>query len=138
MNPSFTMSASLSPMSAFDDASLCALRAELAIAKGEAHMWIIDREDEGPHYDEYSSAMVIAETSEDAARIHPSGFDSSYGWAASPYFVKVRYVGLFKGETCQFQAKQPHIVYSHWMAGLERGAARLPFFVSVFGLARFL
>lgn len=48
-------------------------------------------QDENTGYDTYDSAVVAAETAEDAAKIHPDG---SFGsWAKRPENVKVKLIG---------------------------------------------
>lgn len=48
---------------------------------------------ENEDYDTYDSAVVAAETPEDAARIHPDGSGSFGTWARCPENVTVKLIG---------------------------------------------
>jgi len=62
-------------------------------------IWLISYKWPGKYtpYDVFESAVVAAETSEVASKIHPSGYDEwnhSYkSWAPSPDDIDVEYIG---------------------------------------------
>ena len=53
-------------------------------------------------YDTYDSAVVVANSAEEAQKIHPCGGSSDFSmydsWAARPGLVKVMYLGEVVGE----------------------------------------
>lgn len=60
-------------------------------------LWLISQ-DENTNYDTYDSAVVAAETEDEAKAIHPAGdpedWSESYGtWCKSPDGVKAQYLG---------------------------------------------
>ena len=60
-------------------------------------LWKISQ-DENNGYDTHDSAIVAAETEDEAAHIHPGGLDTSWSWT-SPEFVMVEYIGEAKPGT---------------------------------------
>ena len=68
-------------------------------------LWLISQDAERG-YDTYDSAVVAAETEDQARMIHPDGHDESrwedkrfLTWAAEPFLVKVEYLGEAKPGT---------------------------------------
>ncbi len=77
-------------------------------------------QDENVGYDTYDSAVVAAETEEDAKKIHPSTYtddktwweDSDVNdWATSPLNVKATFIGVAKEGT------GPGVICSSFNAG---------------------
>jgi hypothetical protein len=57
-------------------------------------LWLIDQDENG-EYDTYDSAVVAAETENEARKTHPSGKNKQWSrdWASCPEKVQVRYIG---------------------------------------------
>ena len=55
-----------------------------------------------PGYDTYDSAVVVANSAEEAQKIHPCGGSSDFcmydNWVARPDFVELIYLGEVGGE----------------------------------------
>lgn len=68
-------------------------------------LWLISQ-DENPDYDTYDSAVVAAETEEEARLTNPDGYGKPVDWArkystwaSGPEHVKVEYIGEAKEGT---------------------------------------
>lgn len=63
------------------------------------NLYLIERDDKAS-YDEYVSAIVCAESEEEAVKIHPNGdfFDTGWRWleewVETPKYVKCRKIGV--------------------------------------------
>lgn len=63
------------------------------------NLYLIERDDKAS-YDEYVSAIVCAESEEEAVKIHPNGeiwgtvSQWDYTWAENPSLVKCRKIGV--------------------------------------------
>jgi len=79
-------------------------------------LWLIFQ-DENDDYDTFDSAVVAAETEEQAKSIHPYGSDAwssrnSDTWASSPDKVTAKYLGEAYGDI-----KKPGVILGSFNAG---------------------
>ncbi len=77
-------------------------------------LWLIEAE--VPHEDVYESAVVAAETEEDARRTHPAGEESDFGdadgtWPIDEKLISVRLIGEAREGT------PPHVILASFIRG---------------------
>ena len=68
-------------------------------------LWLISQT-ANDRYDTFDSAVVVAETAEDACRIHPAGDDNAWDytwstWAKTPEEVSAEYIGEARPDILQ-------------------------------------